>query len=128
VLLIGTISGVAWQFGTGAGRRSSCAWVTDRHNREVLALIDRDRQTQGRGRSVTLRAHWSMEPSLNYYRLTRRFVWLNRVTRRPPPRDQTDYVYTYETDLDSIVGAGDTRITRYPDLGTALFRLGARAE
>jgi hypothetical protein len=128
VLLMVAITGVAWQFGAGVARRSSCAWVTDRHNREVLALIDRDRREQGEDRSVTLRAHWSMEPSLNYYRLTRRFDWLNRVTRRPPPRDQTDYVYTYEADLDSIVGTGDTRITRYPDLGTALFRLGARAE
>lgn len=128
VVLIVTTAGVAWQFGAGVERRSSCAWVTDRHNREVLAVIDRDRRAQGRDRSVTLRAHWSMEPSLNYYRLTRRFDWLNRVTRRPPPRDQTDYVYTYEADLDSIVGTGDIRIARYPDLGTALFRLGARRE
>jgi hypothetical protein len=102
--------------------------VADRHNREVLAVIDRDRRGQARDRSITLRAHWSLEPSLNYYRLTRGFGWLNRVTRRPPPRDQTDYVYTYRTELDTIVGPSDTLLAAYPDLGTALFRVGARGE
>ena len=128
VLLVVVTAGAAGQFAATLGPRSSCAWTADRHNREVLAVIDRDRRGQVRDRSLTLRAHWSMEPSLNYYRLTRDFGWLNRVTRRPPPRDQTDYVYTYQTDLDTIVGTRDTLLAAYPDLGTALFRVGARSE
>jgi hypothetical protein len=128
VLLVVVTAGAAGLFGAALVRRSSCAWVADRHNREVLALIDRDRRGQVRDRSVTVRVHWSMEPSLNYYRLTRGLGWLNRVTRRPPPRDQTDYVYTYQTDLDTIVGTRDTLLAAYPDLGTALFRVGARGE
>lgn len=128
VLLVIVTAGAAGQFGAALVRRSSCAWVADRHNREVLAVIDRDRRGQVRDRSVTLRAHWSMEPSLNYYRLTRGFGWLNRVTRRPPPRNETDYVYTYQTDLDTIVGTRDTLLAAYPDLGTALFRVRARGE
>jgi hypothetical protein len=113
----------AWQFGQGFGLRSSCAWVADRHNREVVTLIDRDRRNHVSGGSVTLRAHWSMEPSLNYYRITRRLNWLDRVTRRPPPLAQTDYVYSYEADLRGVVTERDTRLASYPDLGTALVRI-----
>lgn len=78
--------------------------MTDRQNRKVLAVIDRERRGQVRHRCVTLRAHWSMEPSLNYYR------------------------YTYQPDLDTILELRDTLPAVYPDLGTALFRVDARGE
>ncbi len=118
-----TAVAVGWQFGRGFVERSSCAWRVDSHNREVLDLIARDRARSSPAGTVTLRASRLMEPSLNFYRLTRNYTWLRPVTRKPISRSDTDYIYTFEADLDSLSVDGDTRLASYPDLGTVLLRV-----
>ncbi|MGH2373599.1 MAG: ArnT family glycosyltransferase [Gemmatimonadales bacterium] len=114
---------VGWYFGRGLSARSVCAWWEDAHNREVLELIKRDRAQTLPMRSVKLRASWLMEPSLNFYRVTRKYTWLMRVTRKPPPRSETDYIYTYDSALSELPGHRDTRLASYPDIGTVLLRV-----
>lgn len=103
----------------GFAERSSCAWLMDGHNREVLALIDRDRTEQTLMRPVKLRASHHMEPSFNFYRMTRHYSWLVPVIRRPIP--DPDYIYAFESEL----GPADRGVVlaSYPDLHTVLLRV-----
>jgi len=113
---------LGWQSLNGFRVRSSCAWWEDRHNRDVLELIDRDAE-RPRGRSVRLGASWVWEPSLNFYRLTRRYDWLVPVTREPLTRSDADYLYAYERELDTLLTDRDIRLASYPDIGSALVRV-----
>jgi len=116
------------QFGRGFAARSSCAWWQDGHNPEVLALLDRDRRASAAARTVRLRASWVIEPSLNFYRLTRRYTWLLPVTREPITRSDADYIYGYEREVDTLLHGGDTRLVSYPDIGTVLVRVNRAGE
>ncbi len=113
---------LAGQFAHDYHARSSCAWWEDSHNREVLAVIDRDHRAEP-SRLVTLRASWVLEPSLNYYRLSRKYVWLAPVTREPVTRNGADYIYAYQRDLDSLPASEDSTLARYQDIGTVLLRV-----
>jgi esterase/lipase superfamily enzyme len=59
-----------------------------------------------------------MEPSLNFYRITRTYSWLVPVTRKPI--SDPDYIYTFEREL----GPADSGVVlaSYPDLHTVLLR------
>jgi len=91
----------------------------DSHNREVLALIDRDRMEQALRRRVKVRASHHMEPSFNFYRVTRHYSWLVPVLRDPIP--DPDYIYTFESEL-SPADRGVV-LASYPDLHTVLLRV-----
>ncbi len=112
---------VGWSFVAGFAKRSSCGWLVDSHNRQVLALIERDRAARSPTEAVKLRASWMMEPSMNFYRLTRNYTWLVPVIRKPIP--DPDYIYTFESDLDSSFTDRGTILASYPDIGTVLLRM-----
>jgi hypothetical protein len=114
---------LGWYFARGFSERSSCAWWEDAHNREVLEQIGRDRARHPPAHPVRLRATWIMEPSLNFYRVTRGYSWLMPITREPLTRAGADYIYGYERDLDSLAGGRDRRLASYPDIQTVLLRV-----
>jgi hypothetical protein len=114
---------LGWYFARGFGERSSCAWWEDGHNREVLERISRDRAQRSPAHSVRLRATWVLEPSLNFYRVTRGYSWLMPITREPLTRADADYIYAYERELDTLTGDRDTRLASYPDIHTVLLRV-----
>src|SRR5262249_1684207 len=115
----GAAVAITWGFGRGFAARSSCAWVMDSHNREVLELIDRDRAEHWPTRPVKTLGSHHMEPSLNFYRITRNYSWLVPVTRDPIP--DPDYIYTFGRELSPA----DTGVVlaSYPDLRTVLLRV-----
>jgi 4-amino-4-deoxy-L-arabinose transferase-like glycosyltransferase len=119
ILAASTAIAVGWYFCRGFTERSACAWLVDIHNREVLDLIERDRAEQSPSRMVKLRASWMMEPSLNFYRTTRKYTWLTPVIRKPIP--DPDYIYTFEADLKAADRG--IRLASYPDLHTVLLRV-----
>ena len=103
----------------GFAERSSCAWLRDTHNREVLAFIDRDRTEQALTRPIKVRTNHHMEPSFNFYRVTRHYSWLVPVIRKPIP--DPDYIYTFESEL-SPADRGII-LASYADLHTVLLRV-----
>jgi hypothetical protein len=115
--------GLTWHFARGFTLRTSYTWWQDLHNDEVLALIGRDSEARRSERPVKLRAHWIVEPSLNFYRVTRHYTWLLPVTREPLTRAGADYIYAFEQDFDTLRKVGDVQLASYPDIGTALLRV-----
>ena len=106
-------------FLVGFTKRSSCAWLMDSHNREVLTLIDRDRTEQGLTGPVRVRTSHHMEPSFNFYRVTRHYSWLVPVIRKPIP--DPDYIYTLESELNPADRG--VVLASYRDLRTVLIRV-----
>jgi hypothetical protein len=103
--------------------RSACAWWQDGHNPEVLRLIAQDRDRRSTNDRVLLRANWLMEPSLNFYRVTRHYAWLEPVSRDSLTRAGTDYIYAYETQIETLLVASDVRLASFPDIHTVLVRV-----
>jgi len=65
---------------------------------------------------------WMFEPSLNYYRTTRHYDWLNPVTRNSLDMDDNDVIYAYTEELENRAGTY-TVIERYPETDTVLVKL-----
>jgi Dolichyl-phosphate-mannose-protein mannosyltransferase len=118
ILAIATAVAVGWTFCRGFAERP-CAWLADRHNREVLELIERDRAERSPTRKVKLRAPLILEPSLNFYRKTRGYTWLAPIRRGPIP--DPDYIYTFETKLRAPDRG--VRLASYSDVHTVLVRV-----
>jgi hypothetical protein len=131
-LAVTAIGAVAWTAYSGA-LNTVYRWAQDNHNHEVLEIIDRDRTTHAPGRAVTLHSNRVHEPSLNFYRFTRKYTWLKPVPRLKRPSgdvpaspmfgEDADYVYIYERDLDDLQVEQHVRLASYPDIGTVLLRV-----
>jgi len=112
--------------------RTAYSWVEDTHDREVLEMIDRDRAQHFPGRAVTLHCNRIFEPSLNFYRVSRKYDWLAPVPREPrayrgapDPRitgEHADYVYLYERELAQL-RVEHARLASFPDIQTVLLRV-----
>src|SRR5205085_1395777 len=103
-----------WHFARTFDVHTNRTWPYDAHNKELLEQIDRDRG----GRNVRAGVSWQLEPSLNFYRVTRNYTWLAPLTRHPIDGTE-DYVYAFAPDLPRdrwLV------LARYSDTGTILVK------
>jgi dolichyl-phosphate-mannose-protein mannosyltransferase len=101
---------------------STLDWSYDAHDKNAIEIVERDHATRSRSSSVRLGDTWLMEPSLNFYRVTRHETWLAPVTRRPVTEGHYDYVYGLESDVDQLRDRTITLAT-YADTKTALVRI-----
>lgn len=112
---------------------STFAWGHDRHDKEVMTLIERDRaKTDPRSTAVRLGVSWQMAPSLNFYRVTRGYTWLAPATAitepsgTPTPPGRYDYLYGNESDVThQLMKQHDqgVRLALYRDTNTLLVRV-----
>ena len=100
-----------------------CYWASGRHDPEVLELVNQDRELTFPGRTVRIGNSWLMEPSLNFYRITRHYTWLAPVTRAPISGADDDYIYTFEGEVKDAAIGRFTRLASYPDTQTVLLRI-----
>jgi hypothetical protein len=114
---------LGWHFYRGFNPGASYTWAHDSHNSEVLAIIKRDHEQNSPGRAVNLRTSGLMIPSLTFYRITRHYTWLLPMNRAPITRSKTDYIYAFQSELDSLPIDRDTRLASYPDIQTVLLRV-----
>ena len=107
-----------WHFARTFNVHTNYTWPYDAHNKEVLESIDRNRG----GSNVRAAVSWKLEPSLNFYRVTRNYKWLAPLTR--DPIDGTaDFVYGFVPDVPHSRGVV---LARYRDTGTVVVRQNAR--
>jgi len=92
-------------------------WAYDAHSRDAIEAIARDHGTNGH---VVILNDWKLEPSLNFYRVTRHCTWMAPVTRRKQGR--ADYLYLLADEIKNIPPGSCTVLAVYPDSQTALFR------
>lgn len=116
-----------WHFYQRFDTRFCYNWWYDAHNDEVLEIIDRDRARNLPGRTVSLGNSWLMEPSLNFYRVTRKYTWLKPVTRLPIESRHNDYVYAFKREVAPIMSEASVELASYPDTQTVLLRMNSRA-
>jgi hypothetical protein len=92
--------------------RSFYVWRFDADDRAIM-------QSVPHGEHVKLGVSWPLEPSLNYYRETRRLSWIEPVTRDGPD-GEFDYYVLAEAEQDRIARYGLRVIYRGAESGTVL--------
>jgi hypothetical protein len=103
-------------------------WPFDAHNKEILEIVDHDRERNFPNRMVKLGDSWLMEPSLNFYRFTRNYTWLAPMTRMPISVVDNDYIYAFENEVQEIPTGSVIRLVSYADTKTVLLRVGEEEE
>ena len=56
-------------------------WIADAPDRTLVQRIVDDHG--GSNRRITVGGSWILEPSINFYRITRRLDWIGEMERRP---------------------------------------------
>ncbi|HET8773935.1 MAG TPA: glycosyltransferase family 39 protein [Thermoanaerobaculia bacterium] len=97
-------------------------WAYDAHDDEAMDLIAQDRERAFPGRTVRVGASWMLEPSLNFYRVTRNYAWMPLVPRQPFHNGGFDYVYAFEQDLADVPPGPRVTLASFPDTKTVLLR------
>lgn len=100
------------------------SWNYDAHNKDVLDLINLDRQFYFKdNESIKMANNWLMEPSLNYYRITRGYVWLEPLTRGPVEREKNNYIYLTTNEIVGWPEMSYDVMASYFDTNTILLRI-----
>jgi len=114
---------LGWQLVRHLDPRSTLDWGYDGHDKDAITLVARDRaNTPTPSPRIMLGDSWQMEPSLNFYRVTRGYTWLAPVTRRPVTDGHYDYVYGFEGDVKRLRDR-HVRLASYSDTDTVLVRI-----
>ncbi len=88
---------------------------------QMLADLEADRRSSRDGDRVRLGASVVFEPTINFYRITRRLSWLREVTRAPLGGEY-DYYFATPDDVPALDGRPRVTIRQYPDTGNVLAR------
>lgn len=114
---------LCWNFARSYNLHTTYEWGYEGNNKQVLALIDQDRAQYNPDGVITLGNNWLMEPSLNFYRITRGLDWLAEVQRGTIKQSDADYMYVFEKDLPGYDSAYYDVLARFPDTKTVLLRI-----
>jgi hypothetical protein len=77
-------------------------WLSDRHTRDVIEKIAQTRHLYAADRPVQIAAHALFEPTLNYYRTSRKYDWLLPIPADGVRNSMADAYYTFSDDFDNI--------------------------
>lgn len=114
---------LSWHFYRSFNTHIIYTWQYDAHNDEILEIINRDRERNFPSRTVNLGNSWVMEPSLNFYRITRNYTWLAPVTRKRISSYYNDYIYAFLSEIEELPRDSGIRLAFYPDTQTVLLRV-----
>jgi len=98
-------------------------WEFDKYNKQVIQVIDRDRQISFPDQMISVGISWVFEPSLNFYRITKHYDWLNEVTRKGIDLAEDNYIYAYEDDVIGLDSSDYTLLESFPEIQTVLLRV-----
>ena len=112
---------VGWHFYNTFELNTSFFWSYDKHNKEIISIIEQNRMIYFPNEIINLGVTWQMEPSLNFYRFTRGDTWLAPITRKPIENEQWHYIYGFENDMMQLENNYVT-LAYYPDIKTILLR------
>jgi hypothetical protein len=102
---------VIFHFSSTANLTHTYIWTYDADTK--TALIEMDRLFAGRGKNLKVGNYWALEPTMNYYRLTRHYDWMSVVTRDPVSAPDNYAVYCFPTDVAALP-AGFTLVRAFP--------------
>lgn len=125
ILMLPVLTAVllCWQLVRHFDPHSSFDWAYDRHDKDAIRLVERDRAgSETRSTVVSIGDSWQMEPSLNFYRVTHNYTWLAPVTKAAVTDGHYDYVYGFEADVTQLRDQS-VRLASYGDTNTLLVRV-----
>jgi 4-amino-4-deoxy-L-arabinose transferase-like glycosyltransferase len=127
VIFIAIIAATAvfecWNFSSSFNITSTFIWSYDKYDKQVLEIISKDRGQYFPNQTISMGISPPMEPALNFYRITRKYAWLETVTRNPINIKVNNYAYGFETDIQRIDKDRGTLLAAYPDIKTKLLRI-----
>lgn len=97
----------------------SHTWKYDACNEAMLT--DLSKQPRAEDKKTRLGITWLFEPSINFYRETKKLDWLEMVTR-DGMNGEYDYYYVTRTDLDTLLKRGKVPLKEYPVENTVLLK------
>jgi 4-amino-4-deoxy-L-arabinose transferase-like glycosyltransferase len=114
---------LCWQLVGHFDPHSSFDWAYDRHDKDAIRVVERNRaKSETRSTVVRLGDSWQMEPSLNFYRVTRSDTWLAPVTRDPVTEHHYEFVYGFEADVTQLRDQS-VSLASYGDTNTLVVRV-----
>jgi MFS family permease len=90
-------------------------WIPDAPDDKLVDCIVQDHGSDRR--HVTVGGSWILEPSMNFYRVTRGLDWMAPIERRPPQQGD-DYYVLIEEDHDAVRRLGLRVLYEDPRSGT----------
>lgn len=100
----------------------SCySWNYEAANKQVMQQLVDQRNKYFPDQAISVGISWVFEPSLNYYRISRHYTWLQPLTRDPVEPGDPDFIYAFEKDLP--VGLESyLQVVKFPAIETILLR------
>ena len=95
-------------------------WFYDAHNREILEIISEDRIAHGSLDSVAISNYWAFAPSINYYRVTKPYPWLQPAVREDYLKG--DYYICFFDDIPKLPADSLQLLKKYEDIKVAIYR------
>jgi len=91
----------------------SAPWPRDVDTKEMLHDLFIEREKDHQGETISLGADWILEPTINYYIMTRNLTWLKSITR-DDLRNDYDYYYYIPKSRNKIEDLNLQIIKEYP--------------
>lgn len=93
--------------------KSSITWGYDANTRDMIEDLTAYHESGERqGKAVKLGISWVFEPTINYYRITRRLTWLGEV-KMDGLRGDYDCFYYLPNDAGQVAGMNLVRVREY---------------
>lgn len=123
LIVFGTISLIsALSFWSKANLSTSAEWAYDAKTKDMLESLTEYREHIGdNGTNVSLGINWLFEPTINFYRITRKLDWLNAVDREGI-KESDDYLYLLKADFDALQTSNYETIEEFPLSGSVLVK------
>jgi len=116
------ISGMLFHLYKTENLHHTMTWFYDANTKSAVLEIERLFGGSNTQQKINIGNDWIFEPSLNYYRTTRHYDWLNPATRNGLDVADKDVIYADAQELENLQGTYSV-IQRYPETGTVLVKL-----
>ena len=93
------------------------------HDKEVVNLINQDRNLHYPNQMINVGNSWQLEPTLNHYRYINNYDWMHPITRNRIDPLMNNYIYAFESDLKDIPIDNPSIISTFSDTKTVLIRV-----
>ncbi|MCU0434123.1 MAG: hypothetical protein MUC87_11760 [Bacteroidia bacterium] len=106
--------------------RKNAEWWYDSDTKDAMQGLRTEYHASGKDKKpYKLCVSPIFEPTVNFYRVTKEYNWLQPVTRNPID-SACDYVYMFEKEINLLNNWNYTVVKRFPGSGTILVRVNHR--
>jgi hypothetical protein len=120
MIVLGLLTGcMAYHFSRSANTSYSLNWDYDVSTKEMLIDLEKEKENSAK-QKMHLGVTWLFEPSINFYRETKKLDWLQKVTRENVSAEY-DFYYVSDEDQKNIP-EGKITIKEYPASKSRLMK------